>query len=217
MRAGMAMRGRGSGVRLAALLAIVGALCAPGVTARAQSLEPPRPRQGSYVAVGLLGALELNWDQDEPLGAMGGTALTLRLGELLSPRLGLGVLIGTAGAAHADASATTFDIALEGQLLLDEDFAAHAAVGMGVLYFSGTSDDGEMRGVYGAAYSLGLSYDLFLTNAERSGGWSLVPSLWLRVLPGDTAFGVAGFFGLEASYWTGLPRRQLALPESRAY
>ena len=75
---------------------------------------------------------------------------------------------------------------------------------------------GRALGGYGAAYTLALTYDWFLGN-RRTGGWALTPGLRLRAVPSETVDAFAAWLGLEICYWSGLPRNQLALPDSEAY
>ena len=91
-------------------------------------------------------------------------------------------------------------------------------MGFGVVSLDDLSEEGEpLRGVYGAAYSVGLSYDWFFTCRRQTGGWAVTPVAQLRGIPGGSISAWSGFFGVEISYWSGLPKNQLELSADAAY
>jgi hypothetical protein len=184
-------------------------------SARGDDLQAPRPRQGYYVAGGAHAALQYAREDDDSPGAQAGWASTVRLGQLLTSRLGLGLAIDLSGASGDDQSAQVAGVGVTGQIELARNLALHAGVGFGVVILSVAGDD-ETKGGYGASYTLGVSYDWFGTR-RRSGGLALSPTLLLRAVPGDGADAFAAFAGLEVTYWTGLPKNQLALPDAEAY
>jgi opacity protein-like surface antigen len=183
--------------------------------AQAQDLEEPRERQGYYVAGGLHAALNYNNDDGKDLGPWPGSGITIRLGQMLTRRLGLGMQIDTAGVSGDGATASLLGFGMAGQFEIATNLALHAGIGLGVLSVDDPEED-ELSGGYGAAYSLALTYDWFPVT-RRTGGWAFTPGLRLRAVPSDSidAFGV--MLGLEITYWSGLPRNQLALPDSEAY
>jgi hypothetical protein len=75
----------------------------------------------------------------------------------------------------------------------------------------------ELRGAFGAEYTLAVSYDLFPYKKQLSGGLGLAPVIQLRFLPGDNATSLAMLAGLNVSWWTGLPRNQLDLPPGEGF
>ena len=102
-------------------------------------------------------------------------------------------------------------MALTGRLALN------GGVGLGVLQLHDKRVmNEELRGAFGAEYSLGASYDFFPYKKKLSGGLGLAPIVQVRFLPGDEATSIAVLFGLHVSWWTGLPRNQLDLPPGRA-
>ncbi len=193
-------------------LALVGGLAG---TAAAQDLSAPRERQGYYVAGGLHAALSYNRDDGKAFGPWGGYGTTIRLGQLITPRLGLGLQIDVASATGEGSTASLTGIGVSGQVEVARNLALHAGLGFGVLSLD-KADDDDLQGGYGAAYSLGLTYDWFPTN-RRSGGWAVTPGIRVRAVPSDTIDAFAVLAGVELSWWSGLPRNQLALPDAEAY
>jgi hypothetical protein len=188
-------------------------------TAGAQSLEAPRARQGYYLAVSGQGTALMGFDQGRSDSLVGGAG-SLRLGQLLTSRLGLGLRIDGGAAAGRGVDASHGGFALEGQLRLWGDLAVHGGLGLGYLSLVRPAlhpgMKAQQRGGYGAVYSLEVSQDWFLTH-RRSGGWSLGPTLRLHYLPGDGARALSLLVGCQLSWWSGRPRHQLILPESEAY
>jgi hypothetical protein len=185
--------------------------------ARAQDLEAPRPRQGYYAAGGLHASLQHNRDDDGSLGTFRGSALSLRLGQLLTPRFGLGFQLDLGGGSHGDDTASTIGLGLGGQVVLAPNLALHAVVGLGVVSITEkVGAEEELRGSYGSAYTVGLTYDWFPRPCS-SGGWAITPALQLRALPGDPIDSYTATIGVEITWWTGLPRNQLDLPPDRAF
>jgi hypothetical protein len=184
-------------------------------TASAQELAEPRQRQGYYVAGGVHAAVAYSRDRGDSLGPWGGYATTVRLGQLLTRRLGVGIQLDLAGASGDDRTASLMGLGVGGQLEVAPNLAVHAGVGFGVVSLDDPERD-ETRGGYGAAYTLALTYDWFPGN-RRSGGWAITPGLRARAVPSDTVDSFALLAGVEISYWTGLPKNQLALPDSEAY
>lgn len=193
-------------------LALVGALAG---TAAAQDLSTPRERQGYYVAGGFHAALSYNRDDGKAFGPWGGSGTTVRLGQLITQRLGLGLQIDVASASGDGSSASLIGIGVGGQVEVARNLALHAGLGFGVLSLD-KADDDDLQGGYGAAYSLALTYDWFPFE-RRTGGWALTPGIRARAVPSDTIDAFAILAGVEITWWSGLPRNQLALPDDEAY
>jgi hypothetical protein len=184
-------------------------------TARAQELTKPRQRQGYYVAGGLHAALSYNRDEGDSLGPWSGYGTTIRVGQLLTPRLGLGIQLDVSGASGDGKTASLIGLGVAGQVEIARNLALHAGVGLGVISLDDPEED-ELSGGYGAAYTLALTYDWF-PGSRRSGGWAITPGVRARAVPSDSIDAFAVLVGVEISWWTGLPRNQLALPDSEAY
>lgn len=181
-------------------------------------IEPPRHRQGYYVAAGVLGLVNQNWDDGDSLGVWPGSAYSLRLGQLLTRRFGMGLFLDVGGSAKEKRTAGLIGFGLDLQFELARNLATRGGFGLGVVTLTNDADpDEKLRGSYGASYFLGLSYDWFWNRSRLTGGWAVTPVIQARAIPGDPVVSLMGFFGVELSYWTGLPRHQLELPESEAY
>jgi opacity protein-like surface antigen len=184
-------------------------------SAGAQHLDEPRERQGYFVAAGMHAAVTLNNNDGEELGPWTGYGTTIRLGQMLTPRLGLGLNIDIASAKGDGLTASLIGLGVAGQVEIARNLALHAGIGLGVVSIDDPELD-ELDGGYGAAYSLALTYDWF-PGHRLSGGWAFTPGIRARAMPSDTIDSFTVLAGLEISWWSGLPRNQLVLPESEAY
>ena len=185
-------------------------------SARGQSLEKPRPRQGYYLAGGATGVVEHARDDGDGLGVMGGFGFSFRIGQLLTSRFGLGLNIGTSSAQGNDGDLSVFGLGLAGQMVVAPNLAVHVGAGIGVISLQPDEEDAELNGSYGAAYHVGATYDLF-PRPRRSGGWAITPGLFMRALPSDPVSSYAVLLSVEASYWSGLPKNQLELGLDEAF
>ncbi len=206
--------------QLAAALtcAILGAGLAAPAPARAQTLlEEPRHRQGYYVSLGLALGIDHNWQDGESQGTLPAQLFSLRLGQLLTRRFGLGLLIDGGGGKKGSRQASLFALGLEAQWELARDLAVHGAAGLAAVGVKDQSDpDAKLEGPAGAGYTLWVSYDRFL-GARRTGGWALTPVAGARLVPSGSDVALVGMVGLQLTYWTGLRREQLVLPPNEAW
>jgi hypothetical protein len=212
------MRVRSTLVLVPAALAGLG-LASTDRPAHAQSLtEPPRARQGYYVALGLLGSVDYNRDHGDGLGVWGGGGLSLRFGQLITRRLGLGLSIDYGNARQGSERAELGAFGIEAQWELLRNVAVRGGVGLGVANLTDTADaDAKPRGTVGAGYTLGLSYDWFPGGRVRSGGFAVTPLAKVRLVPGGAVTAVLGMVGFELAWWSGLPSNQLDLQAAEAY
>lgn len=208
---------RSSSLFFAILLAGIVSLAAVRPAA-AQTLVEPRERQGYYVALGLYDDPAIHWEKGRSLGVWNGTAFTIRLGQMLTRRFGLGFVIDSAGSTGKGQTSSMGGLGIEGQANLWRNLGLHAGLGLGFVSVKDPAlpTDDQVRGGYGAKYALGASYDFFFTD-RLSGGWSLAPTVTLHALPTTGIDGGWLFVGAQLSWWSGLRRNELQLPESEAY
>jgi hypothetical protein len=211
-------RSRLVGLVVAATLTVgVGVGISIGDGAHAQVLEPPRPRQGYYFAVGYHLALNHNWEDGESWGLWRGADLTVRFGQLLTRRFGLGLAIHSGGTSGQNQKAAFGGLAVEGHWELARNLSLLGGVGLDIVSLSSqTGGDKTTRGTVGSGYVIGLGYDWF-PGHRQSGGWAVSPLVEARFVPGNTATAFIGTVGVQLSYWTGLPRNQLDLPPDEAF
>lgn len=177
--------------------------------AAAQTLRAPEARQGFYVSAGAGMNTVAAWDKGHRDGTAAGVAYTLRLGEMLTDRWGLGMAIEGGNATHAGITTALFGLTLEGQARLWGHLAAHAGVGLGAAAVDDPARVGdETHGTYGSLLTATLSYDAFFTS-RASGGWAVTPAFGLRAVPAGDVRALAGLFTVSVSWWSGLPRREL--------
>lgn len=220
---------RGRCATLAAVAAL--AVCSAGGRSHATELEevvlePPSPRQGYYLSLGLHGFSALNWDEGDALGPWFGFGNAIRVGQMFTRRLGLGLGIDSGNAAGEgdgrDQKAAMSGLSLEGQLLLADRLALHGGLGVGFSQVTfdklAPREDEELRGAAGAYFLFGATYDFFpYRKKSGSGGLAVSPGVRVRYIPGDDAHAIGIFFGVDVSIWTGLPKNQLDLPPDKAF
>ena len=192
-------------------LALVAAALALGTTrsARTQTLRDPESRQGFYVSAGA-GANTLSvWDKGQRDDTAAGLAYTLRFGEMLTDRWGLGLAIEGGSAARLGITTQLAGLTLEAQARLWRHLAAHAGAGVGVAAAKDPSRIGdETHATYGSLLTAGLSYDAFVSR-RLTGGWAITPACELRAVPGGDVSAIAAVVTLGVSWWSGLPAREL--------
>jgi len=205
---------------LAALLfAALGALVllAGERRAHAQVIEPPFPHQGYYIGFGYHDGPVKVWEDKYKYGVWNGGEFSLRFGQLVTRRFGLGLQFHFGSAKGDGQTASTFGMELEGQWELVRNLALHAGAGVDTLSIRTDGvTGGSLRGTAGAGYILGLDYSWFFTH-RLTGGWAVTPRIEARFVPGDTASAFTATLGVELAWWSGLPRNQLELPPSEAF
>ncbi len=209
-------------VRSLVLAAFVAVALKPATVA-AQTLESPRQRQGYWLQFGLHGMLAKTWEKGNSLGSWPGYRLTVRLGQLLTQRFGLGFLYSTGtvtgtawGGIHHVESFT--GLATEAQWNVWRNMAVHGAAGMQFVTLQATEGpDKSVRGNWGTSYALAVTYDLFPLKKKRSGGFCLTPMLLGQYSPGATVTTITVLAGLQVGVWTGMWGNQLDLQGSDAY
>jgi len=182
-------------------------------------LVPPSPRQGPLVSLEILGGgLTL---QDEaggwrrPLAGPGGE---LRWGEAIFGWLDLGIAGGGVVGFDEELQVFAGHLLIEGAVRPSERLSLRLGLGVGFASVTRRSESApRLPGRFGDAYRVAAGYDFFVTDERRSGGLALTPTLFFEAGPqGDMPTLVAGL-GLAVTWWTGLPRAELELPDDEAY
>jgi hypothetical protein len=181
-------------------------------------LEEPRSRQGYWIAFGVSGVGSQVWEKGHDRGVYGGYSGTFRIGQLLTQRFGLGLLIEYTGGFSTIGKGTDkgqFDgLTLEASYLVWKDLSVHAGFGLGVLLLKDSASlNQDYRSGGGAYFLAGASYDLFPLKKKQTGGWAITPVIDLHGSPdGDLHF-LALFGGFQITWWSGLPDNMLKLEE----
>lgn len=182
-------------------------------------LENPKPNQGHFLAFGFHGVSAMAFDEArgtrEPTFGQG---VSLRLGESVTDWLSLSLAVGlgsTYGERRDKLSLLRFGVTSQWYLTQRWFFQA----GLGLLSVSGPDpeDFGRTRSRYGDAYLTGLGYDFYLSDSGQSGGWVLTPILTADVGPDSKFTATSLWLGVELSWYSGLSRDKLELPNSKAY
>jgi hypothetical protein len=203
-------------MRIVLSLAVVLFALGLGRVAGAQSLEAPRARQGYWVAFGYGPQVEKASLKGDSL-TLSGAGGSIRLGQMLTPRYGLGVRIDFDGGKGDGYDGGGGGLMLEGQANLWKQLNLHA--GFGFAFASLQQQEAAEKvteGGYGGAALLAVSYDFFFTH-RTSGGWAVTPALTARALSGGDVDAVWVTLGVQISWWSGRPRNELDLPEGAAY
>src|SRR3569833_2137928 len=158
-------RGRQTGLAALALAAL-GALVmmADQRRAQAQAIEPPFAHQGYYIGAGYHAGPVKVWEDKKSYGDWSGGEFSLRFGQLVTRRFGLGLLFHFGSAKGAGQTASTFGMELEGQWELVRNLALHAGAGVDTLSIrtDGVSG-GSLCGFVGAGFFLGLVFCWFFS------------------------------------------------------
>ena len=170
-----------------------GVLRAAAPAARADApqaivLELPRHRQGYYLAIGNHALVTQTWDEGRDLGTWVGTGLSIRMGQMMTKRFGLGLQIDFGGSAKGPEKASVTGLSMAAQWELLHNFAVHGGVGLGVIQLTDDRDpDAGLRGAVGTGYFLGLSYDWFPLKRRLTGGFAVTPMAQARLIPAATS------------------------------
>jgi hypothetical protein len=190
-----------------ALLGLPSVLARP---AKAQQLEEPRARQGYWVALGLAGGGAELVEKGKHLGMYPAFGLSLRVGQMLTRGVGVGLTLDYAAIRKNHDSGALGDLAMEVSLSPWRDFALHAGAGFGVVMVTDdASEDKRLRGGVGASLLAGASYDFFPGRSRLTGGWAITPTLDLRAKPDGGVHAFALIAGVQVIRWSGLPSNML--------
>ena len=197
---------------------VFGLVWLAGTATWAQEWEPPAPRQGYYLSAGLYNAATLTRERGQSLGPWVGLAGALRVGQIITEHFGLGLSFEGGRSYGQGQTATITAFSLESSWFFARHWAARAGVGVGFLHLQNPSviNEPSTRGPAGSWCSAGASYEWFLSPPRGSGGLSLSPTVQARFVPGNGTTGMSVYLGVEGTFWTGLPREQLALPVTGA-
>jgi hypothetical protein len=196
------------------LLALALAVGATPRAAQAQSLEQPRARQGYWIGLGLLQVVPHLTEKGDSKGFYTGGGFNFRIGQLITERLGLGLLFEYAGLKKGADQGTIGGLTLEGSMTLWRGLSAHTGLGVGfVMVTDDNSKDKELRGGGGSYFLGGLSWDFYPWRKRLTGGWAITPTVDFRAMPDGNIHFYGVFAALQITWWSGLPRNMLILPE----
>ena len=178
-------------------------------------LEEPRSRQGYWIGFGVSGVAAGLREEGKYSGVYGGYTGTLRIGQLITRRLGLGLLVEyVGGIAKGSDKGSIGGLTLEGSCLLWRDLSVHTGFGIGyVMLKDKMAQDTSLRGGGGSYLLLGASYDLFPFKKRLTGGWAFTPVVDFHLMPDGNIRFLALLAGVQVTYWSGLPNNMLRLPE----
>jgi len=182
--------------------------------AHAQELEEPAARQGYWLGIGLSGGGAKMVEKGTSLGMYPANGFSLRIGQLLTRRIGVGLTIDYARIKkEADAGALG-NLAMEVSASVWRNLAVHGGAGFGFVTLTDqNSDDKSIRGGAGTCLLAGASYDFFPWRNRLTGGWAITPTINLRAMPDGDVHAYAILAGVQVIRWSGLSKTMLALPD----
>ncbi len=181
------------------------------------ALAKPSPRQGHYISLGFHGTSAIANDRDRGRrGPAFGTGYSLRLGERIMDRLDLGLAFAYASVGGDDP--WSFGrLTVHAQGYITEKTFAHLGFGFGAAGGADPEDPDFSRGRFGDVYTAGAGHNFYLSDAGRSGGWIVSPTITMEYGRDDTFPNAGLWVGVEISRWWGIPRNQLDLDFDEAY
>ena len=220
------MRRLAGKIVVAVLLAAVGLAAGGSRPALAQEgndshslLEPPRARQGYWIGFGFYGMAANYIEQGHDHGIYTGYGYTFRIGQLITERLGLGLLYESAGSMlgmmkKGNDKGGLGGLILEGDATVWRNLSVHGGFGIGYVYTrDNTALDTSLRGGAGSYMTLGLMYDFFPWRKRLTGGWAVTPTVDFRVMPDGNIHAYTLVAGVQVIRWSGLADNMLILPE----
>jgi hypothetical protein len=185
----------------------------------AQELVLPNQVQGYYLGLNLQGSMHIYRNPDDqwstPWFGGGGS---LRAGQNIFRWLDIGIAGGATVVATDDWYALIGRLQLEAQLRPTESLFARIGVGAGGIDFTRTKKNKKkIIGQFGGAYSIGIGYDFFPSDQHGSGGLAITPIVGVDFLPGNEIVSISTWIGVEITWWSGLPKNRLILPETEVY
>lgn len=181
--------------------------------AQAQELEAPRARQGYWLALGISGGGAELVEKGKHLGLYPAYGFSLRVGQMLTRRIGVGLTLDYAAMKKNQDSGALGDLVMEASLNPWRNFAVHAGAGFGVVMVTDdSSEDRKLRGGVGGALLAGASYDFFPWSDRLTGGWAITPTLAFRAMPDGDVHAFAIIASLQVIRWSGLPSKMLVPP-----
>ena len=186
---------------------------------RGQELVTPQPRQGYYISLGAHGMLNGNTDNDDTWhGPWGGPGGELRFGESITPWLDLGLNMGVSFGFSEKYLGTVGHVALDAQFRPVDPFFLRLSLGFGFTDVTRRiSGIAAIDGSIGAFYQLAAGYDFFPFYKKGSGGFAVTPVVGFAAVPGELLTSLLGYVGIELSFWTGLTKDKLNLPDEEAF
>ena len=204
----------GFGVLFTLLLALAPRLAHAEDADEHPILEEPRSRQGYWIGFGASGVDLQAWEKGHRNTYSGYTG-TFRIGQLITKRLGLGLLVDYIGGIGKGSDKGSIDgLTLEGSCLVWRNLSVHAGFGLGVVLLKDSSAlDPSTRAGGGSYFLVGASYDIFPLKKKLTGGWAITPVVDLHGSPDGSIHFLALLAGLQLTWWSGLPDNMLRLPE----
>ena len=182
--------------------------------AQAQELEEPRARQGYWLALGLNSGGSQLVEKGKSLGLYPSSGFSLRLGQMLTRRIGVGLAIDYASVKKNADSGALGNLAMEVSANLWRNLAVHGGAGFGfVMVTDQNSEEKSLRGGAGTCLLAGVSYDFFPWRNRLTGGWAITPTLNFRAMPDGDVHAYAILAGVQVIRWSGLPKNMLVPPE----
>ncbi|MCK9463317.1 MAG: hypothetical protein M0R80_27165 [Proteobacteria bacterium] len=183
-------------------------------------LEPPKPRQGYYFSLGAVGSIAGHDVVDRGwMGPWPGVGGELRVGQAILPWLDLGISAAVVGTFEERWTAVHGRLSIEAQIRPVAPLAIRLYGGFGVTDPYRRAHGAEkLIGRVGGTYGVAVGWDFFPAHdPRRSGGFAVTPFVWFEGSPDPNFATVTGGIGIEITFWTGLAKNELVLPDDEAF
>jgi hypothetical protein len=182
-------------------------------------LERPAPMQGYYYSLGLHGGTMRARDEGRGIPPLSGMSLAFHLGQSVTTWMDLGLAVDLGFVLGSERTGTLGSFGIDWTLRPIKTLFFRVSPAIGVNQLSAVKNSDNSANIFGAALGLTVGYAWFpFYRPKESGGFALSPIVRLSSVQAFTdsaAYWVLG--GLEITWWTGLPKRQLDLPLKDVY
>jgi hypothetical protein len=183
-------------------------------------LSEPAPHQGYFIGAGGTGVVGGIYTKDTKwVAPLVGPSGAVHMGQVLNDAIDLGLNLG-AGTLYSDGRKSTVgNISIELKWRVFRELFIRPAIGFGFVDVTRTKSDLEkILPNVGASFHLAVGYDFFPFHKEgRSGGVGVTPVAWMNAINANGLTFLAGGVGIEFTFFAGLPKNQLVLPDESAY
>ncbi|MDP7040539.1 MAG: hypothetical protein QGI45_15380 [Myxococcota bacterium] len=207
----------------ALIISLFISLCLSSVSAFAQELEKPSPRQGYYLGYSMsIANANMNHTDNAWLPAWPALGSALRMGEALNQDLALGLSWEFFQGKGKRRSSVGGGVVIEAEWLSLDPYFLRAGAGFAALKVTDKkADDDDVGGNAGSIYAFGIGRDFYPMYPKwsypgQSGGLTVRTLAQVKYIPGGFS-SVFAWFGVEVLWFFGRPKNQLELELNEAF
>jgi hypothetical protein len=153
------------------------------------------------------------------MGPWPGVGGELRMGQAILSWLDFGISAAVIGTFEERWTAMHGRLSIEAQFRPVEPLAIRIYGGFGVTDpYRRLQGAPKLVGRVGGTYGAAIGWDFFPAHdPKRSGGFAVTPFVWFEGSPDPNFATVMGGVGIEITFWTGLAKNELILPDDEAF